>query len=173
MDRFANRAHVNIRLAEVKIRGAKSDGPILKGGLQKTGTNLIGDERGQIGDAVPRREVVIGAVPVCHRDGGLREFQIIPDAKDSRPIVRDGNQPREVDRACHTNEPEIGGATVRFIPVLYRLEDGGAAGDRAVLDFLAIGTVIAGNRQVLKVVPCGIEEAAPVENQPIDNSAAV
>ncbi len=157
MNRPANRAHINIRVAEVKIRGAKSNGPVLGGGFEQPGANLIGDERRQIGDAVPRREVVIVAVPVCHRDGGLGEFQIIPDAKGSRPIVRDGNQPRKIDRACHTNEPEIGGATVRFIPILDRLEDGGAAVDRAALDLLPIGTVITDDRQVIEVVPGRVE----------------
>jgi len=145
----------------------------LEAWFEQTSANLISNQRGEIGDAVPRREVVIVPGPVRHWFGGLGKFQIISDVKGSRPVIRDGHEPRKIDRACHTNEPNVRGATVSVITVLDRLQDGRAARNRAVLDLLPVGAMIAGDRQVVEIVLGRVKEAPPIEHEPIDDGAAI
>ena len=122
---------------------------------------------------MPCREVIIVPDPVLHRFGGLGVLQIISHAKGSRTVLWNCNEPRKIDRARHTNESNVRGTTVCFITVPDRLEDGRAAWNRAILDFLPVGAMISGDRQVVKIVPGQVEEASPVEHEPVNNRAAV
>ncbi len=95
--RYLARRRFDVHFSEVKIGGQEQDWPVLKAGLENERANVVAAERGEIGSAVPRRELICRAGAVRHSDGRLRELNVEPHAQNDRAVGRQANEAGEVD----------------------------------------------------------------------------
>ncbi len=107
MSVFDNGRVVDLDIGEVKRRGAESDRPIVEAWLENHRADLIGCEHSEVGGTMPGCQVVVITMMVGHHDCCLRQFNVEPDAKSRRGVIRHGYEGGEVHRAGDTNEAHV------------------------------------------------------------------
>ncbi len=122
---------------------------------------------------MPRCQIVGNVIPVDHGNGDLQDLKVEAVAEHCWSIGWHRDEATEINGARNVHEAYVLlTAQIEWV-VNHREEQGRICGNGCVIDQSTDWIMEQGYCKVLEVKPGGVEEAAPVMHQAVDDGAAV